>query len=313
MLERRKASQTDNANGTQLPDKFIRTHRVIHLKRFPENTAHGGRTDFGENPYKRLAKPLSREGARPNIFETGPIIIPLRGVGVRRPFLRPSGHTSALQLRYAPTLKRSGIFGSLRGCPAERNIPTSARITLSSDTYSTSAYALRTVEFQIWPPLASNMAYINPKYRCAGALPPADGQQLASRWHWLYRRYCARVIPLFAPQSVLSVSAFTSGIYVRTLIEPRFTGIALSEKESNFTATKWPTLGCFKGDWRRFPDTKLDCVKPGRRLSGICSSFPALPRKGALFAVVIRRRFINLKTGGSGRTRTTQIGNDEKL
>ncbi|GBP30255.1 hypothetical protein EVAR_94565_1 [Eumeta japonica] len=26
-------------------------------------------------------------------------------------------------------------------------------------------------------------------------------QQLASRWHWLYRRYCACVIPLFAPQS----------------------------------------------------------------------------------------------------------------
>ncbi|GBP17556.1 hypothetical protein EVAR_12266_1 [Eumeta japonica] len=26
-------------------------------------------------------------------------------------------------------------------------------------------------------------------------------QQLASRWHWLYRRYCACVIPLLAPQS----------------------------------------------------------------------------------------------------------------
>ncbi|GBP75986.1 hypothetical protein EVAR_32237_1 [Eumeta japonica] len=36
-------------------------------------------------------------------------------------------------------------------------------------------------------------------------------QQLASRWHWLYRRYCACVIPLFAPQSgdscLLRVSA----------------------------------------------------------------------------------------------------------
>ncbi|GBP19730.1 hypothetical protein EVAR_8890_1 [Eumeta japonica] len=25
--------------------------------------------------------------------------------------------------------------------------------------------------------------------------------QLASRWHWLYQRYCACVIPLFAPRS----------------------------------------------------------------------------------------------------------------
>ncbi|GBP49597.1 hypothetical protein EVAR_97894_1 [Eumeta japonica] len=36
-------------------------------------------------------------------------------------------------------------------------------------------------------------------------------QQLASRWHWLYRRYCECVIPLFAPQSgdscLLRVSA----------------------------------------------------------------------------------------------------------
>ncbi|GBP68729.1 Uncharacterized protein F54F2.9 [Eumeta japonica] len=44
--------------------------------------------------------------------------------------------------------------------------------------------------------------------------------QLASRWHWLYRRYCACVIPLFAPQSgdscLLRVSALWHLLFVFT-------------------------------------------------------------------------------------------------
>ncbi|GBO99802.1 hypothetical protein EVAR_74212_1 [Eumeta japonica] len=44
--------------------------------------------------------------------------------------------------------------------------------------------------------------------------------QLASRWHWLYRRYCACVIPLFAPQSgdlcLLRVSALGHFLFVFT-------------------------------------------------------------------------------------------------
>ncbi|GBP81202.1 hypothetical protein EVAR_58040_1 [Eumeta japonica] len=44
--------------------------------------------------------------------------------------------------------------------------------------------------------------------------------QLASRWHWLYRRYCACVIPLFAPQSgdscLLRVSALGHLLFVFT-------------------------------------------------------------------------------------------------
>ncbi|GBP36773.1 hypothetical protein EVAR_28114_1 [Eumeta japonica] len=45
-------------------------------------------------------------------------------------------------------------------------------------------------------------------------------QQLASRWHWLYRRYCACVIPLFATQSgdscLLRVSALGHLLFVLT-------------------------------------------------------------------------------------------------
>ncbi|GBP23193.1 Dorsal-ventral patterning protein Sog [Eumeta japonica] len=41
--------------------------------------------------------------------------------------------------------------------------------------------------------------------RCCKACPgDVNFQQLASRWHWLYRRYCACVIPLVAPQSGVS-------------------------------------------------------------------------------------------------------------
>ncbi|GBP68671.1 hypothetical protein EVAR_47677_1 [Eumeta japonica] len=48
----------------------------------------------------------------------------------------------------------------------------------------------------------------------------ARDRQLASRWHWLYRRYCACVIPLFAPQSddscLLRVSALGHLLFVFT-------------------------------------------------------------------------------------------------
>ncbi|GBP80114.1 hypothetical protein EVAR_55932_1 [Eumeta japonica] len=56
----------------------------------------------------------------------------------------------------------------------------------------------------------------------ANASGSADefAQQLASRWHWLYRRYCACVIPLCAPQSgdscLLRLSALGHLLFVFT-------------------------------------------------------------------------------------------------
>ncbi|GBP16980.1 hypothetical protein EVAR_101994_1 [Eumeta japonica] len=58
-------------------------------------------------------------------------------------------------------------------------------------------------------------------------------QQLASRWHWLYRRYCACVIPLFAPQSGDSCLLRVSEFPADSVIVERWTDAIRSSRQES--------------------------------------------------------------------------------